>query len=611
MCGIAGVIAASSKPISPFAPMLRAQAHRGPDGAGLLIRNAERPQVHYASALSSDLLSHKSDTLWCHHRLAIIDPTPQAAQPMQDASGRYWLMFNGEIYNYRELQHELKQLGVLFKTQSDTEVLLAAFCMWGDGCWSKLRGMWAAVIWDSQEDVFTFSRDRFGMKPLYYHLGNDEIIFASEIKTILAVLPQKPAIHAPAVADFVVHGYTDHLPQTFFEGIHIFPPACYAKLRRSQLGSLKPVSYWQLSRQPLDHASTIEFGQKLLSSVEEHLRSDVPLGVCLSGGLDSSSLAVLMNQQGMHAYTAVYDGYVYDESRWAQDVARHTKATWHAVHPTAEHMLRDWSALLWHQEQPFASLSIYAQWCVLRAAHDSGIKVVLSGQGADEALCGYSKYYYYHLWELLRQKRFGNLASEAIGVALHGDTRLFSPQRLMGGASSLFSRQLQFMQPHSKNADAHSLQDWQDLDIHQRTLPAILRFEDRNAMAFSVESRLPFLDHRLFEYSYQLPDHLKLAAGRNKVALRQAMQGIVPDSVLARRQKVGFEVPQAQWLVGPLAQIARDSLCGDFRFSAWMDSARVQSCLVDAIHHPKSSKHGIAMRLFILNEWARRFGLTA
>ncbi|NBO17693.1 MAG: asparagine synthase (glutamine-hydrolyzing) [Proteobacteria bacterium] len=517
MCGLSGALFSSAQPLAPLSPLLTMLAHRGPDGTGLLWREGGRPQ----RVAQPDAMPPQSDTLWVHHRLAVIDVSAQAAQPFSDETGRWWLVFNGEIYNYLELREELMQQGVRFSTQSDTEVLLAAFLHWGEGCWQRLHGMWAAVIWDARDDVFTFSRDRFGMKPLYYAQAEQGLYFASEIKALLPLLRQRPGIHMRAAADFLASGTSDHLEESFFSGVYTFPPAHYATWRRGQ--NLKPQRYWQLER----HAQAANAGELralLGQSVAEHLRSDVTLGMCLSGGLDSSALLALAHEKTHaqpHCFTAVHAGFAQDERRWAEAMARHVQSPWHAVAPTPEKLLADWDALLWHQEQPFGSFSIYAQYCVQREAAAAGMKVVLSGQGADEALCGYSKYYYYYLSLLARGGKLGVLAHEAACLPFFGDPRLFEPARLIGFARGRAAAAL--LEGGSPPGPAPaSLQDWQDMDIFQRSLPAILRFEDRNSMAFSVESRLPFLDHRWFAYAYRLPDTSKLHHGRSKALLREA-----------------------------------------------------------------------------------------
>lgn len=598
MCGLSGAIFTVPRPLAPLAPLLGALAHRGPDGSGVLWREGKAARRHLQP---QGMPQGESDTFACHHRLAVIDLSDGAAQPLCDATGRYWLLYNGEIYNYVELREALRQLGVAFRTQSDTEVLLAAFLQWGDGCWQRLHGMWAAVIWDTHTDSFVFSRDRFGMKPLYYAQRPEGMYFASEIKALLPLLP-RPSIHRRAAADFLASGLSDHLGETFFSGIHAFPPAHFATLRRG--ASLSPQRYWKLTRHT-EASNAGELRARLAQSVAEHLRSDAALGVSLSGGLDSASLLALAQEKarGLPCFTAVHAGFAWDERDAAKGMALHAHSAWHAVSPAPEQLLADWDDLLWHQEQPFGSFSIYAQYCVQRAASQQGVKVMLSGQGADEALCGYSKYYYYHLALLARRGQLGALLREAGSLPLHGDPRLFNPRRLWGFLHQRTATALMDGASPAPPTPA-SLQDWQELDIFTRTLPGILRFEDRNAMAFSVESRLPYLDHRWFEYAFRLTDDCKLQGGRSKALLRQAVEGLVPDTIRLHRAKVGFEVPQAQWLAGPLKARVEASLREEFRLSGWIAPARVQAVLAQ----PEAAK---LARLFILNEWARRFGLGA
>ncbi|MDE3038698.1 MAG: asparagine synthase (glutamine-hydrolyzing), partial [Pseudomonadota bacterium] len=549
------------------------------------------------------------------------------AQPMADAEGRFWITYNGEIYNYRELKAELDQSGEIFRTRSDTEVILAAYRRWGNDCWSRMRGMWALAIWDRQRDEFIFSRDRFGIKPLYFHAAGDQLIFASEIKTILAALPQAPAVSRAAAVQFLEYGLLDHLPQTFWHGITPFPPASYAVVPRAGLESVTPQRYWQISpaATPENFTAATERYRELFSeAMKDHLVSDVPVGFCLSGGMDSSAIACMARTLAsgaslFNAYTAAYENFARDERRWAHLAASAANATPHDVFPDAETLCNDWEQLLWHQEQPFGGLSVFAQWCVMKRVKQTGIKVVLDGQGADESLCGYRKFYYFYLLDLFRKRRWGRLAGESAALLLHGDRRILhipptsrhrpgwlrnqgrSPIVHLGDVSR--ERTAFQWQPSAKK----NLAEWQRDDLHTLSLPALLRYEDRNAMAFSVESRVPFLDHRLVEYSLSLPDEFKLRNGRTKAALRRAMTGIVPDAILRRRTKVGFEVPQEKWLKGALSERLRHSLLDDFRIEGWLDKNAAREGLNQFLQGGGAAD--AVARLFILNEWARRFSV--
>jgi asparagine synthase (glutamine-hydrolysing) len=608
MCGIAGVVGPDPTP-EIISAMLECIAHRGPDGVGQVIRDG---RVGLG-----------------HRRLAIIDLSDEASQPMRSASGCE-LILNGEIYNYVELRSELASSGAVFRTSSDTEVLLAAYDRWGVDCLSRLNGMFALALYDPARRTLLLARDRFGEKPLYYHRAPDGFfLFASEIKALLVYPGVAARAERQTVYRFLRHKLAEHEPATYFEGIVALPPAHYLELHVDD-GQQVQQRYWSLEGSVPDPRSRGElvaaYRDLLADSIRIRLRADVAVGSSLSGGIDSSAivgyLAKGRHVKRQHTFSARFPGWPLDEGGYIADVSAFSRAQSHEVAPAPDPA--DLEKVIWHQDQPFGSLSIYAQWAVMRLAREHGVTVLLDGQGADETVAGYPFYFAALFRYLFRTGRWLQLAREMRGFsAVHGRARLRSlafyavPEsaaRLLRGLrrgpglSAAFART-----QAGAGSRAPSARFRTDLDemlastLTATMLPGLLRYADRNSMAFGREVRLPYLDHRLVELAFSLPWEMKLRGGRTKRILREAMRDYLPDSVRARTDKIGYAPPQAAWLRGPLREWAEDLLASQrFAEREWNDAPAVRA-MWEAFRDGKDQPGADVWRFLSVEAWARSF----
>lgn len=573
MCGFVACVGNTHFSPPAFRLATRWLAHRGPDDEA----------YYFSPSFAAGF-----------RRLKILDLSNDARQPMADPTGRFILVFNGELYNYRELRSELLARGWVFRSQSDTEVLLTAYQAWGEDCLSRFNGMFAFLLWDSQEQRLFGARDRFGEKPLFYAERHGIYYFASEIKALFPLLGRVPEPHPGAIRRYLENKWTDHAEQTFFRGISTVPPATCFTVQQGRM-SLRP--YWRLetSRTEVGEDVITRFRELFFDAVRLRMRADVPVGTCLSGGLDSgsivSSIPHVLGESGTHysgkTFTATYPEY--DESQLVAEVNQVAGTNGFTCVPTPSG-LEALEELLWYHDEPFHSFAAYASFEVMRLARQEGVVVLLNGQGADETLAGYSKYLtryladllrqgclrvaweaaqggreltQYSVWKALRQavwvsfkqhdprRKWGETASGQIRAGeQHGFTRDFLETAVREDAPPRLSPTI----PESllKTTLLYSIQ------VHN--LPLYLRVEDRNSMAHSLESRLPFLDHRLVEYVFSLPTHWLMRGGSNKYLLREAMRGILPEQVRQRRDKFGFPIPEVRWLYGDLRPQIEDLL---------------------------------------------------
>jgi asparagine synthase (glutamine-hydrolysing) len=622
VCGIY-----ASAGLTPEKARIDCVAHRGPDGDGWQVFETPRGPV----ALG-------------HRRLAIIDTSDDGLQPFCDEAGRYHLVYNGEIYNYRELRTELESFGERFTTATDTEVLLRALMRWGTDALPRLIGMFAFVLHDAAEQSLLAVRDRFGIKPLYVTRTTAGVAFGSEIKQLLRFDDSSPQINLARVGDFLLDGISDHTAETMFTGITQVRGGEWVKAEASAAVGDAP---WIVTRQrwyeaampsvryrPAAEAAE-EFRALLADSVRMHLRSDVPVGSCLSGGLDSSSIVGLMAGllgagEGIHTVTACYAERAVDERAFAEMVITKTGANGRFVYPAPEDVFRVASDLTWAQDEPFGSTSIFAQWSVFAEARAAGIKVMLDGQGADEQLAGYHGLFGLRLKELLRSARLIELARTQIerrrwhGTALlpplrqiarglrHGHAPAGLPGWLSGDvAAALHGRESSV----SAAADALGLADpvgvadTCNLLVHGSNLPMLLHWEDRNSMAHGIEARVPFLDHRLVEFSLGLAPDNKFSGGDTKRVLRDAMIGVLPEAVRQRRDKLGFATPEQVWLQGPLRGLALDGIELTLRrFPGLFDGDALRQLAGGMLDGTVPFSFQL-WRIISLGFWGERFGL--
>jgi asparagine synthase (glutamine-hydrolysing) len=566
MCGIAGIV--SNNPSLVQQPMLKLMAnalqHRGPDGEGFFIN--EQQQVGFA-----------------HRRLSVIDLSNDAAQPMHYL-GRYTITYNGEIYNYLELKLTLQQKGYKFKSASDTEVILAAYDCYQHQCLQYFDGMFAFAIWDNQTNQLFAARDRFGEKPFYYFIDNEEFVFASEMKALWANGIDK-SINNTQLLNYLSHGFVSNPTSgetTFYNNILKLPVASYLyySLATKQLNIER---YWDIDKESKTALTNIheiqeKFVELLQQSVSRRLRSDISLGTSLSGGLDSSSILAIISKLNnsnseLKTFSATFPGFEKDESKYIREVVAKFGIGNETTTPTATDFINDFEKLLYHQEEPFQSSSIYAQYKVYELAKQHGVTVLLDGQGADETLAGYTKYYHYYWQQLITEKKFTTLRSEIQQTKQHEINIAWGIKNYAAALMpAISSKQLEknvwqkqqlhpFLQRHfietfsNKQTiykpSVEKLNDILYFDTMQLGLEDLLRYADRNSMAHGREVRLPFLNHELITFIFSLPASMKIQNGFTKHLLRLSMNNLLPSSIVWRTDKIGFEPPQAQWMQHP------------------------------------------------------------
>jgi asparagine synthase (glutamine-hydrolysing) len=619
MCGIAGLLDIRGwVDVHLIIRMMDLLSHRGPDDEGYLLVNIERETAISCRGKATNpalglppvenYIREPFNLALGHRRLAIINLSSGGHQPMSSIDKRLWIVFNGEIYNYLELRNELTAMGYRFNNDTDTEVILAAYDAWGVGCLLRFNGMWAFALWDSAYQRLLCARDRFGIKPFYYYFDGRQFRFASEIKAILPNFATPPIANDHIIFDYLAHGQVGHSTETFFRGIHQLAPAHYLvfdvnDLQSNAVAELAPRRYWDLNPEYrieglTDTQYARRFYELLEDSIRLHLRSDVPIGSCLSGGLDSSTIVCIANcllrQDGTSTapiedchktFSSCFDDERFDERQYITEVLALIGAESNYVFPDGRHLVQELSQIVRHQDEPFGSTSIYAQWSVFCRAAERGIKVMLDGQGGDELLAGYLSYYpYYHLDLLARGawKTFWNewrhyLAYQhqapipslhtlfTIGTSawLNGPKHLIK-QLLGTSANKLYPwllRDYIRMYAHKENRYTSKFDCLFREALYQDLvgwLPSLLRYEDRDSMAFSIEARVPFLDYRLVEYVFALPADQKIRAGLTKFILREATRGVIPAKVRQRTDKMGFETPEAIWFRQYLAMFARE-----------------------------------------------------
>lgn len=568
MCGIAGIISVNAAAISTerLQQMMHALAHRGPDGEGLWI-------------------NPDASTGLAHRRLSIIDLSPAGNQPLLYGD-RLVIIHNGEIYNYIELRSELEQYGYHFRSRTDTEVIAAAYLHWKEDCLEKLEGMFAFAIWDEQEKTLFAARDRFGEKPFFFYRDKERFVFASEMKALWEAGISK-RMNYRMLFNFITIGYTanpEDPQETFYEGIQKLPAAHYL-LYRVREKEPEIINYWDVETENINthikEAEAVEQFRLLLSdSVAKRLRSDVPVGTSLSGGLDSSAIASLCSRQkdaghSFAAFTAVFPGFNKDEEAYADLVNNSFGLTPHKIHSPVNELPSILEKVIESQEEPFGSASIIAQYKVYAAASAAGVKVLLDGQGADEILAGYHKYYKWYWQELFAKRkllRSGELkAAKTLGVKESFGWKNIIASLFPDTAAAMLERQYliralqqpdlsrDFIRLHSKEAyyttpDIFSLNGALYFNTVIHGLEELLRFADRNSMAHGVEVRLPFLSHQLVEFVFSLPSSFKIHQGWTKWLLRQTMDKQLPDAITWRKDKTGFEPPQKEWMQLPAMQ---------------------------------------------------------
>ena len=596
MCGLTGIVDYDQRPERALVERrLHELAHRGPDGSGVF-----------------------ADENAClgHLRLAILDLSDAGLQPMQDRELQ--LLHNGEIYNYVELREELQGRGHRFSTGTDSEVILAAYREWGERCVDHFNGMWAFAIWNTEQQALFASRDRLGIKPLYYCVNEHRFEFASEPWPL-----RREGANLLAVRDYLEQGYLDQGDETFFAGVVRLPPAHSLAFDRN---GLRLWRYWTVepTRPPADAVAAVR--ETFLDAVRLQLRSDVPVGTCLSGGIDSSAITVAVAHHGhehQQTVTAYFEDPGFDERPYAKAVVDATGADAHWVTFDADDLVANLPAIVRAQGEPFGSTSICAGWYVMREARSSGLTVMLDGQGGDELLAGYRASFGYRLSDLIRAGELAEATHELHAFArVHGPrwaavalATPHVPERLrlaargrLRGASPLVSAHLRPTDRvvHENGAMfPDRLRKQLFVLLTRRGLPELLRYEDRNSMAHSLEARVPLLDHRLVELAFSLPGNELIRRGETKSVLRRALADLLPRRVSARRDKLGFATPEARFFRGALGAFAADVFASQrFRERGFVDPSAARSRLER--HRRGDLSAGMELwRALNLELWAR------
>lgn len=607
MCGIAGIVSlgASEGLKTRMADMLSPIRHRGPDGMGLYV---------------------EKNVALGHRRLSIIDLTNDGAQPMSNAAEDLVLVFNGEIYNYIELRRELEARGRRFKSRSDTEVLLHAYEEWGDACVTRFNGMWSFAILDRRQNRIFCSRDRFGEKPFYFTRVNGGFCFASEIRQLLPLLARRAA-NRNLLNRFFLGVVGEEIDRTFFQDIEKLPGG-HNLIYDLENHQIEVTGYFELT--PDEEISKASFGENLErfkdlfeDAVSIRMRSDVTVGTCLSGGLDSSSIAAMASKffsgtwkQRFSAITASSTEADNDESQFAETVVSHLGLDWIRTRPSHDDFTTTMEDVVKAQEEPFGSASIVMQYHVMRAAALHGVKVLLDGQGGDEVFLGYERYFVAHIRQVLRQGAWGRALSDLRAMIRNNALMdistfakyliYFSVPRIREGRilkRSWFLRDRPARIDEVRNYSASMANPFalQKFELETSNLPPLLRFEDKNAMWHSIETRLPMLDPRLVRFGCSLPMEQKMHEGWSKFILRRGIEARLPAAICWRRDKIGFAAPQTSWI-----EHHRNEMLSTIRQSAMLAD------MVD-LNRLEASNFAIDgasfWRLYVAASWERSFAV--
>lgn len=598
MCGIAGSWGATGATAPDLARALDEMRHRGPDDSG-------RETIESPGSGRLELGSV---------RLAILDLSPAGHMPMTTVDGRFTITYNGEITNYVEVRSELEALGRTFRSHSDTEVLLQAWAEWGREALQRFEGMFAFAIVDRETRTLTLARDLFGIKPLFYaQAGDRSLTFASELPVLLGLRPDAPRLDWQAAYDYLRWRSYDVSERTFVAGVAQLPPAHTVDFDLSTGRLSAPERYWwpSVATEPIGFEEAAENVRELfLASVRQNLRSDVPLGVALSGGIDSSAITCAVRHlepdMPLRTFSFIAPGSPDSEDEWIKLVVERTGADPHYITASAADLRGDLDDLIRSQGEPFGSTSIYAQYKVFQSVREQGVIVTLDGQGADEAFAGYAGYPAHRLHSLLERGRIGEArrfvdawaewpGRDARGV-LGSGAALLVPERLRRSIAAMRRRpdpvfdevalrdrgvELGFPKMGTESLRGSRLKAHMRAELLTTGLPTLLRHGDRNSMRFSVESRVPFLSRELVEYTLRLPEqHLVGDDGASKNILRRAFRGLVPDEILDRRDKIGFVTPEDDWMTDlssadsdPLRGLLASNAAGGPRVDVESDAA--------------------------------------
>jgi asparagine synthase (glutamine-hydrolysing) len=602
MCGISLSIAKDSIDIASFKAFNTIVKHRGPDDEGFVFISdkdikvvtaggADTPIGVWNTATSyqpensiDDVTGHYKVAIG-HRRLSILDLSPMGHLPMCDILKRYWITYNGEIYNFVELREELMLLGYNFSTQSDTEVIIAAYAEWGSDCLGRFSGMWAFTIYDTQTQTIFIARDRYGIKPLYYWFSPEgDFYLASEIKQFTKIPSWKAQINPQRVYDYLFYAMTDHTEETMFKNVHTIPPGHSVRIDikncvAEKNGKLKLVKWYRpTSKNFLGtfQEACKQFSEHFDTAVDLHLRSDVMVGSALSGGLDSSAIVCLVNKKlkERHAaelqqtFSSCSHDARFDEKKWMDKVVESTDVDATFIYPKGEDIFTLSRKIIWHQDEPYQSQSAFLAYKVFESASENNVKVLLNGQGADEYMSGYNAFSTYRKMGLFKRGRFiqfyGALnganfrekAADSKAVFYHllpkkavrYLSKYTNDYKQMSALIDIEKLGAKRKHPHDKKRFRfNSIFEIAHYQMFFEPLQKYLRWEDRNSMAHSVEARVPFLDHKLVEFTTQLPVDYLDGNGDSKKIMKYGLSDTLPEAIKNRKDKKGFITPEEVW----------------------------------------------------------------
>lgn len=588
MCGICGIYNFDEKSVQPeqLERMTNVARHRGPDDEGYLFIDTKTNNIQHAHHKDTvDEIRRKTPNLYDsfkanlafgYRRLSILDLSANGHQPMADKDQDLWITFNGEIYNFIEIREKLLQKGYQFYSNCDTEVILYAYREWGADCLKKFNGMFALAIWDRKNSVLFCARDRIGIKPFYYYLDKNKLVWGSEIKQLLVsgLINAEPDLNN--IYQYLLHSHQNLDNTTFFRNINELPPGHFCFIKNRKLTIEK---YWDLATVE-EHVNQSEdsYKNKFLDifthSIQLRMRSDVPLGIALSGGLDSSSIAMMasrLTENPINTFSVYYENAPqFDERPYINEVL--TSGNFNPVFFTSKgdfslEQIKNW---IYFQDEPCISASPFSAFHNYKNIKEAGVTVALNGQGGDETLAGYKFYYKYYLLSLLKQRNLSKFLADFVDIAKNDNkdiikssmffsqivARLVFPSHIMRQNEHIHKINRQYYDKNLLNLKSDvrfdrpfnsELNNKLYETLAYTIIPRLLHWEDRNSMAFSVESRVPFLDHNLVEFLYSLPNEHKINGKITKVILRNAMKGILPEKVLIRTDKIGFGTPTDIW----------------------------------------------------------------
>jgi asparagine synthase (glutamine-hydrolysing) len=665
VCGITALFVTNPQPLNGLIrATTRLARHRGPDdegyalfaGDGLMpstFGGQDTPSETYGSRFAyapdralDDGAQGAFNIALGHRRLSIVDLSPAGHQPMcTTPDGRYWIVYNGEVYNHIELRAELAALGRQFVSHSDTEVILQAYAQWGERCLDRFNGMFAFVLLDRVARRVLIARDRFGIKPVYLWRSPAGLLaIASETKQFSVLPGWAPRVNGQRAYDFLNWGLLDHSDETLFSDVRQLRGGELVHCELSDLGRSLPVRRWY-RLEPRVFLGTIEdaaheFRSLFTDAVRLRLRADVAVGSCLSGGLDSSSIVCVANEllrsQGaevqQHTFSACATVQRYDEREYIDEVVARTGVQAHYVYPDLSELFDTLDAITWHQDEPFGSTSIYAQWHVFKLSADARVKVLLDGQGADELLAGYHGFFAPHFAGLFASLRWGTLWREIRAAErLHGlglvdalkylgnavlPEPIRQPLRRLVGRPAAAPSWIEPGRLSFDDRDPSLAYGFKTTSVNRMaasmltgtSVPMLLHWEDRDSMAHSIESRLPFLDYRLAEFVMGLPEAFKLANATTKQVLRRGLQGVLPELIRTRMDKMGFVTPEEVWV----RQDAPDRFRAELRRAVDASRGVINARALDRLEAMIAGRETFSFmiwRMISFGRWMERFSV--